>query len=520
MTDRTKITIVDITAIGETEGDSLVVDASGNVVASGVTGGGAALLDLTDTPDTYSGKAGLVATVNPGEDAIIFSGGGSSSFLDLTDSPSTFSGGAGKIATVNVGEDALEFTSIDTLATESNVFAYASGAQTGIADTTNTIVELDQVAWDFNNEWDTTADEFTATVSGYYQVNFAVRFNTWQTANGRILTKVLVNSTDAILFEEYATVGKFPSAGGAGMLNLNVDDVVELEVYQDSGYTQSLLAGQERTYLNIYKSALIASGGGGGGEAATPDFTTWSPYPEPSSPSSYDDEFDDSSFATGTWTEFDQDGELTITEDARGLVLTNTGSTFDITGAYQTAPTWGSSDGDGYTIYTRVAGVGLAMTGGGNNHAGIAFWEGTTSTSDIDIFGLYWGAAGAGIRASYFTDYDTKSTDFVNPTIYSMPEPTFLWLRVRCIAVDFLGIAYYYYFDISNDGISWMQIAQRERDFAPAQVGLFFASDYSSFSGNDKPSAIFPMFRVDTSNVYITDAVIPGGSRVNGYLAT
>ena len=30
-------------------------------------------LDLTDTPSTYSGQAGLVATVNPGETGLIFS---------------------------------------------------------------------------------------------------------------------------------------------------------------------------------------------------------------------------------------------------------------------------------------------------------------------------------------------------------------------------------------------------------------------------------------------------------------
>lgn len=141
------------------------------------------------------------------------------------------------------------------LALDSNALAYASVAQTGVANTTDTIVELDQEAWDAGGEWNTTTDEFVVNSTGYYQVNFAVRWDSWNTAAGRILTKVLVNSTDKILFEEYGQVGKFPSAGGAGMLYLEADDVVELEVYQDSGYSQDILAGQERTYLNIYRVA-------------------------------------------------------------------------------------------------------------------------------------------------------------------------------------------------------------------------------------------------------------------------
>ena len=142
-----------------------------------------------------------------------------------------------------------------TSAANSNVLAYASVAQTGIVTATSTIIELDQEAWDLGSEWNTTTDEFIANNSGYYQVNFSVSFDSWNTTAARILSKIMINSTDAVLFEEYAAVGKYPSAGGSGMIYLDAEDVVEFEVYQDSGVDQDILAGQERTYLNIYRVA-------------------------------------------------------------------------------------------------------------------------------------------------------------------------------------------------------------------------------------------------------------------------
>jgi hypothetical protein len=74
--------------------------------------GDTTFIDLTDTPNTYSGQSGKVVAVKSSEDSLEFisvSGGGASAFIDLSDVPATYEGQSGKYLAVNESEDGIEF---------------------------------------------------------------------------------------------------------------------------------------------------------------------------------------------------------------------------------------------------------------------------------------------------------------------------------------------------------------------------------------------------------------------------
>ena len=84
-------------------------------------------LELTDSPGTYVGQAGLVPAVNIAEDALEFVAGAANFFVSLLDGPGNFSSNALKSVRVNAGETALEYF-IQTLLTLPDTPSSFSGA--------------------------------------------------------------------------------------------------------------------------------------------------------------------------------------------------------------------------------------------------------------------------------------------------------------------------------------------------------------------------------------------------------
>jgi len=80
-------------------------------ITNGSGSGVETFLQLTDTPSTYAGSAGLAVTVNGTEDGLEFTAitGGVDTFLELTDTPATYAGAALQFVQVNAGETALTF---------------------------------------------------------------------------------------------------------------------------------------------------------------------------------------------------------------------------------------------------------------------------------------------------------------------------------------------------------------------------------------------------------------------------
>ncbi len=69
-------------------------------------------LDLSDTPNSYSGQATKIVRVNAGATALEFV---DPTFLALTDTPSSFAGAGSKLVKVNSGATALEFVAVPAL---------------------------------------------------------------------------------------------------------------------------------------------------------------------------------------------------------------------------------------------------------------------------------------------------------------------------------------------------------------------------------------------------------------------
>lgn len=233
----------------------------------------------------------------------------------------------------------------------------------------------------------------------------------------------------------------------------------------------------------------VASGGGGG----PADFTLWNAYaPNPSAPSQ-DDEFDDASFDTGLWTEYDVDATMTPNEAEYGFYMS--GLTIDsIQGIYQAAP-----DAD-WTIYTRVDWLHEQAD---DMKAGILLLEDVSDlpNSDAYYFALYRGSAGMGFQAEYFLDYNTHSvTDDNNTSDKWTPGA---WLRCRQIGTT-------WYFDYSWDGVHWIQRYTRTERFTVQGFGI------SQRGSNISTKAIFSAFRYST-NTDISDVML--GDRVNMWRA-
>lgn len=84
-----------------------------NALASGIAWDEfPSFLDLSDTPNSYSGAATQIVRVNAAETALEFV---DHTFLALTDTPSSFSGAGSKLVKVNSGATALEFVAVPAL---------------------------------------------------------------------------------------------------------------------------------------------------------------------------------------------------------------------------------------------------------------------------------------------------------------------------------------------------------------------------------------------------------------------
>lgn len=213
------------------------------------------VLIIEDSETSYAKKKVLMSNLPTA------SGGGSSTFLGLTDSPSSYSGQALKLPRVNSGESALEFTTasgIFSAESITNVYAYLGTEQSNIANATHVDVALDSELWDSLEEFNTTTGVFTATEAGYYQVNYRVSLLGIDGNNCRVRVKILVDDgggyTNALAAEASALTGNYPAIGGAGMLQLGVDDNVKMTVYHTSGVaTEDIQGVIEGTYFNIYR---------------------------------------------------------------------------------------------------------------------------------------------------------------------------------------------------------------------------------------------------------------------------
>lgn len=245
---------------------------------------------------------------------------------------------------------------------------------------------------------------------------------------------------------------------------------------------------------NIVASGV--TGGEGGGDA---DFTIWMPEAPPASPSAYDDEFDNATYDSGLWTEFDVPDTMTPNEAEYGFYMTG-GTTNNFHGIIQEVP-----DQD-FVIYTNVSWLNNADL---DMYAGLLVLQNASnpSTTDLYGFGQYRGG-GMGFRGLRATQYNASPTEVW--TRLSNPgghEPGY-WMRFRQVGSD-------WDFGYSLDGKHWYDFDNgHTEDFTVDAVGLFSRKNNTSDTTN---KAVFSFFRYST-NAAVTDIMY--GDRVDMWRAS
>jgi hypothetical protein len=196
---------------------------------------------------------------------------------------------------------------------------------------------------------------------------------------------------------------------------------------------------------------IISITGSGGGGA----FTKYDVDAPPASPSALDDEFDDGSFDTGLWTEWDLGSRLTIAEENHHVVLTEATGGLQIAGIQQSFPS-GSA-----TIYTKVD---LAAVHVASSRVGLILLENPgSSTGDLVFFGPGQRTGDSNLSVDRYNDYQNFGTVLVSAIDVIMP--TFIYLRIRRTGTT-------YAFEYSHDGIGFRRLLSSTLTFTPTAFGI------------------------------------------------
>jgi len=248
---------------------------------------------------------------------------------------------------------------------------------------------------------------------------------------------------------------------GGSSLEVQKDDVQEVTNVTVLNFE----GGAEVTDEGSGKATITISGGGAA------DCTIWMADAPPAtayvSGNTEDDEFDDASFDTGLWTEFDVAGTQTVGEDEYGVYMSTTSSNH-LQGIFMDAPA-----GTDWSFTTYVG----PMWDRDNSHrSGILLLEdtGNLSTSDCVLHSVYRGGAGFGWQIIYHTDYDSWSADDLNSVNDSRPAG--MYLRFRRDGTN-------WYFDWSEDGKYWASnIYERAKRFTVDGIGVGHKFDNSGMT--------------------------------------
>ena len=178
-------------------------------------------------------------------------------FVALTDTPANYTGSAGKYTKVNAGENALEFDIPDGAGIlTSRCSVYLSGNQS-ITSGFFVKVQFDIELYDSDGEFDNAVNyRFTATNSGYYQVDAAVSYDS--VGDGKVSQVSIYKNNNTHLA---APIHVMANASDKTVVvskavYLAATDFIELLVFQNSGGNRNILGGvQHNTYMTIHRIA-------------------------------------------------------------------------------------------------------------------------------------------------------------------------------------------------------------------------------------------------------------------------
>lgn len=178
-------------------------------------------------------------------------------FLELTDTPVNYTGEAGKYAKVNAGEDALEFDTPSATASFSSRCRVGLTSDQSIPSGAFTKLDLNDVNYDNDSEWDTTNKRFVAKKEGYYSIK--VNVYCASLAATKTLLGVIYKNGAVYSYSDYDKQGAIEWSKGCAFSDdvfLEVDDFIEIFTHHTHGVNTSFIHGNNtRNFVAIHRFA-------------------------------------------------------------------------------------------------------------------------------------------------------------------------------------------------------------------------------------------------------------------------
>jgi len=198
-------------------------------------------------------------------------------------------------------------------------------------------------------------------------------------------------------------------------------------------------------------------------------YKRWDQDCPPKNPHSLNDEFEDGRF-NGSWTVFDQNGNLTFSHPKKGIQLEQlyaSGTSNQVAGLYMPIPS-----GD-FTVITKVS-ASWQMTGN-ENSAGVCLWEDATdSTGDIRILAINTKRTATDMNFIGGTYAQWDAVPATDPSHINAWTPTpNTYIRLARSGTN-------YDTEISFDGIGWLRVDSRSITFTPTHFGLAIDTTYTN----------------------------------------
>jgi len=138
---------------------------------------------------------------------------------------------------------------------QSAVRVYLSTSQ-DIPDQTVSIVQLDTVVFDIQNEFDTTTHRFTASEDGVYLIVGKLEWSgSSVVADKKYQVRILKNGGRIALSDAHASHVGYITSIVACVYQLNAGDYIELTAFHDAGTTVQLATASWDTLLEVVKVA-------------------------------------------------------------------------------------------------------------------------------------------------------------------------------------------------------------------------------------------------------------------------
>lgn len=230
-----------------------------------LTAGAADFLGLTDTPNSYTAQTLKYVRVNAGETALEFAAGSVGAFVNLTDTFASYAGKSQQFLAVNAGETAVE--AVDAPGGSLGLHRGALVKRTSdltIANSTATKIPWQAEIYDTDAMWAVGTPTKIIIPVGITKVMIFGQIRITAATIPNLRLRLLKNNAigDGLTYLNYGVQDIIFSADEGGIpfasppVAVVAADELELEMYQDSGATLDLQAG-EHSFFGVIVIAPV-----------------------------------------------------------------------------------------------------------------------------------------------------------------------------------------------------------------------------------------------------------------------